>query len=139
MKRTAVVAALLAVLVGALVVSAPSASAVGYLGGSGGISVTSDFGACGSATFNKSGTITGEYTAVGVVTDGTTVYNINTVKPILTTGTSVKACSGGAVSSPDFGEVTYTLEAQSTSGGGVTSVKECTDTLFTGFVCIGDS
>ena len=96
------------------------------VGMTGGISVTSDFGACAYVSAGSPNQlIVGSFTAVGVMQGpGTRLGTVRFSEPILATG-SWSRCIFGAYPGATAGDAKYVLHAHTTSGEYL-EVKHCT-------------
>ncbi len=106
--------------------TAPSAQALDALDVRGIINVSSDFGACGTVTFQTTQrVIAGEFSAAGIVGKGSNVTTQRNAVPIFAQNTNfVKVCFPGAGFTPTSGAVQYHLDAHGVSGD-TSTVKQC--------------
>lgn len=110
----------------------------------GDVSVSTDFGACATATFDTPQLVFGgEFTAVGTVTDEARTVVVHEVHPIVGVPGDMEQmpvevigpiCTNPAFDDPLAGEVTYTLNVH-TLGGDYLNVVVCRDTFSTVFEC----
>ena len=124
------------VAVGTWLAPVPAANAVDVLDVRGIINVQSDFGACGTVTFQtEQRVIVGELSAEGWVQQGTSVVSIREARPVvLEKKFGFTVCFPGVGFEPTNGQVTYTLTGSGTSAESVTG-KTCQVTPQTAFSC----